>query len=71
MCQETLLIDQLKPMHKKFVLNNRSPKIKTFYFNWLIDEYYEGELEDIDIGAKFKALKLTWMKRLCDDKNHP
>ena len=37
----------------------------------LIGEYYDGGLKDIDIEAKFKALKLTWIKMLCDDSDHP
>ena len=25
----------------------------------------------MDIDSKFRALKLTWLKRLCDDNEHP
>ena len=61
------IIEQLKCLHKKFLWNNRLPKIK---HSTLIGEYYDGGLKDIDIEAKFKALKLTWIKRLCDDSDH-
>ena len=62
------IIEQLKALHKNFLWNNRPPKIK---HSTLIGEYYEGGLKDIEIETKFKALKLTWIKRLCDDSNHP
>ena len=52
------IIEQLKCLHKKFLWNNRLPKIK---HSTLIGEYYEGGLKNIDIEAKFKALKLTWI----------
>ena len=53
------IIEQLKGLHRKFLWNNRLPKIK---HSTLIGEYYDGGLKDIDIEAKFKALKLTWIK---------
>ena len=62
------IIEQLKCLHKKILWNNRLSKIK---HSTLIGEYYDGGLKDIDIEAKFKALKLTWNKRLCDDSDHP
>ena len=62
------IIEQLKGLHKKFLWNNRLPKIK---HSTLTGEYYDGGLKDIDIEAKFKVLKLTWIKRLCDDSDHP
>ena len=62
------IIEQLKGLHKKSLWNNRLPKIK---HSILIGEYYDGGLKDIDIEAKSKALKLTWIKRLCDDSDHP
>ena len=55
------IIEQFKCLHKKFLWNNRLPKIK---HSTLIGEYYDGGLKDIDIEAKFKALKLIWIKRL-------
>ena len=37
----------------------------------LIGDYKEGGIENVDIEAKLKALKLTWIRRLCDDNDHP
>ena len=62
------IIEQLKALHKKFLWNNRSPKVK---HSTLIGEYYDGGLKDVDIESKFKALKLTWIKKLYDDSDHP
>ena len=63
------IIEQLKGLHnKKFHWNNRVPKIK---HSTLTGEYYDRGLKDIDVEAKFKAFKLTWIKRLCDDSDHP
>ena len=62
------IIEQLKCFHKKFLWNNRLPNIK---HSTLIGEHYDGGLKDTDIEAKFKALKLTWIKMLCDDNDHP
>ena len=41
------------------------------YINALIAEYKDGGLKVVDIDSKFRALKLTWLKRLCDDNEHP
>ena len=50
------IIEQLKALYKKILWNSRPPKIK---HSTLIGEYYDGGLKDIDIEAKFKALKFT------------
>ena len=62
------IIEQLKIMHKKFLWKNDIPKIK---HSTLIADYPDGGLNDVDIDAKLKALKLTWIRKLCDDSGHP
>ena len=62
------IIEQLKLMHKKFLWKNDSPKIK---HSTLIADYSDGGLKDVDIDANLKALKLTWIRKLCDDSGHP
>ena len=62
------IIEQLKLMHKKFLWKNDIPKIK---HSTLIADYSDGRLKDVDIDAKLKALKLTWIRKLCDDSGHP
>ena len=56
--------------HKVLSSAQRSLGLKIKHFT-LIGEYYNGGLKDIDIETKFKALKLTWIKRLFDDSDHP
>ena len=45
-------------MHKKFLWKNDIPKIK---HSTLIADYSDRGLKDVDIDAKLKALKLTWI----------
>ena len=56
---------QLKLVHKRFPCKNDIPRIKHFT---LITDYSNGGLKDVDIEAKLKALKLTWIRR---QKNNP
>ena len=37
---------------------------------YLTGEYEEGGLKDVDIEAKFSALKFLWIKKLKDPTNH-
>ena len=36
----------------------------------MIRDYKDGGLKNVDIETKLKALKLTWIRRLCDDNHH-
>ena len=62
------IVEQLKLMHKQFLWKSDIPKIK---HSTLIADYSDGGLKGVDIDAKLKALKLTWIRKLCDDSKHP
>ena len=62
------IIQKLIDIQEKFLWKNGKPKIK---HSTLIADYKDGGLKVVDIDSKFRALKLTWMKRLCDDNEHP
>ena len=61
------IIHQLKSI-KKILWKSSTPKIK---HSTLIRDYKDGGLKNVDIETKLKALKLTWVRRLCDDNQHP
>ena len=62
------IIQKLIDIQEKFLWKNGKPKIK---HSTLIADYKDGGLKVVDIDSKFRALKLTWLKRLCDDNEHP
>ena len=37
----------------------------------MIGYYKDGGLKNVDIETKLKALKLTWVRQLCNDNHHP
>ena len=58
----------LKKIQIDFLCNSKTPKIK---HSTLIADYSEGGLKSVDIESKINAMKLTWVKRLSDNNNHP
>ena len=60
-------LSDLQNLHKDFIWGGKWAKIKHCT---LIGEYEEGGLKDVDIEAKFSALKLLWIKKLEDPTNH-
>ena len=60
--------DQLNLLKRDSILAEKSAKIK---HSTLIGSYAEGGYKDVDIGSKFKSLKIIWFKRLLDDNFHP
>ena len=62
------IIQKLIDIQKKLMWKNGKPKIK---HSTLTADYKEGGLKVVDIDSNFRALKLTWLKRLCDDNEHP
>ena len=62
------IIQQLKSIQKKFLWKSNTPKIKHSTF---IGDYKDGGLKNVDIETNLKALKLIWVRRLCDDNHHP
>ena len=61
------IIGELEKLQEKFLWKSRTVKIK---HSTLIGDYKDGGIKNVAIEAKLKALKLTWIRRLCDD-NHP
>ena len=53
-------LNDLQNLHKEFIWGGKRPKIKHCT---LIGEYEEGGLKDLDIEAKFSALKFLWIKK--------
>ena len=49
------LIDQLNALQKKFVWDNKRPKIK---YSTLIEDYCEGGYKDVDIEKKIVSIKI-------------
>ena len=61
-------IQKLIDIQEKFLWKNGKPKIK---HSTLTADYKDGGLKVVDIDSEFRALMLTWLKRLCDDNEHP
>ena len=62
------LVNELKKIQIDFLWNSKSPKIK---HSTLIADYSEGGLKSVDKESKINAMKITWVKRLSDNNNHP
>ena len=62
------VVDQLNSIHKKFIWNNREPKIK---HSTLIADYEEGGYKDVDIKSKILSLKVSWISKLLNTNFHP
>ena len=62
------LVNELKTIQLNFLWNSKTPKIK---HSTLIADYSEGGLKSVDIDSKLKAMKLTWVKKLSDNNDHP
>ena len=62
------LVNELKKIQIDYLWNSKTPKIK---HSTLIANYSEGGLKSVAIESKINAMKLTWVKRLSDNNNHP
>ena len=62
------LVNELNKIQINFLWNSKTPKIK---HSTLIADYSEGGLKSVDIESKLKAMKLTRVKRLSDNNDHP
>ena len=67
-CPSKQVVDQLNVMQRRFIWNNKKPKIK---HSTLIADYSKGGYKDIDIKTKLTALKVAWVTRLLEDNFHP
>ena len=61
------VIQELERLKKIFLWNSGRVEIK---HSTLINEYEDGGIKNVDIEARLKATKLTWVRRLCDDNHH-
>ena len=61
------IIEELKNIHIDFIWQKKKPKIK---HTTLIADYCDGGYKDVDIESKIESLKLSWVKRLCDNNFH-
>ena len=61
------IIEELKNIHIDFIWQKKKPKIK---HTTLIADYSNGGYKDVDIESKIESLKLSWVKRLCDNNFH-
>ena len=61
------VIQELERLQKIFPWNSGTVKIK---HSTLINEYEDGGMKNVDIEARLKATKFTWVRRLRDDNHH-
>ena len=62
------IIGELEKLQEKFLWKSSTVKIK---HSALIGDYKDERIKKVDIEAKLKALKITQIRRLCDDNHHP
>ena len=61
------MIKELKKIQNHFLWNGKRAKIK---HQTLCYSYENGGLQSVDIEVKIKALQLSWIHRLVDQKEH-
>jgi hypothetical protein len=61
------VITALKKIQNNFLWDGKKAKIK---HDTLCNFYEKGGLQSVDIDFKFKALQLSWIKRLYDSNDH-
>ena len=61
-------VQEMKSLHKEFILGNRKPKIK---HTALIGDYAEGGLKDIGIESKSISIKISCVRRLKNSNFYP
>ena len=61
------IIIELKKIQNAFLWNGKRAKIK---HETLCNSYEKGGLQSVDIELKIKALQLSWIHRLFDNKEH-
>ena len=61
------IIENIKKIHIDFIWQMKETKIK---HTALIADYCNGCYKDVDIESKIESLRLSWVKRLCDNNFH-
>ena len=73
------VVNKLEKMHKAFLWNNSTPKIKhetlcndcnKIKHETLCNDYKAGGLKNVNIPNKIIALQCSWIRRLYDDSFH-
>ena len=62
------IVEELSSIQNKFIWKSKTPKIR---HSTSVADYQDGGIKNVDVAAKLKALKLTWVRRLQDDNRHP
>ena len=62
------IVEELSSIQNKFIWKSKTSKIR---HSTSVEDYQDGGIKNVDVGAKLKALKLTWVRRLQDDNRHP
>ena len=62
------IITKLEEIQNDFIWNGKKALVK---YNTMVAEYADGGLKMLHIRAKFKSLKLAWVRRLCSENFHP
>ena len=58
------IITKLEEIQNDFIWDGKKSLVK---YNTMVADYGDGGLKMLHIKAKFKALKLAWVRRLCSD----
>ena len=62
------IIKKIQEIQQDFIWDGKTPKVK---HSAMIGNYEDGGLKNLDILTKFDSLRLSWVRRLFDDKFHP
>ena len=55
------IVEELSLIQNKFIWKSKTLKIR---HSTLVADYQDGGIKNVDVAAKLKALKLTWVRRL-------
>ena len=55
------IVEELSLTQNKFIWKSKTLKIR---HSTLVADYQDGGIKNVDVAAKLKALKLTWVRRL-------
>ena len=62
------IVEELSSIQNKFIWKSKTPKIR---HSTLVADYQDGSIKNVNVAAKLKALKLTWVRKLQGDNCHP
>ena len=62
------IIERIEKIQENFIWGGKKPKVK---YLTMVADHVDGGLKMLHIRAKFKSLKLAWVRRLNDKSHHP